>query len=157
MSLAPILLIGGSGVVGRSTAGHLRDAYPNLPLLIGGRDLAKAQAVAREVGNAEGVAIDLDAENLGLGEREVSAVAVLIRDDATAALSFAQARGVPHISITSGASEIGPEVAAYVQRPSASVVVLGAEWLVGAVTVPTLEFVKEFGRVNELRIGALLD
>ena len=33
----PILLIGGSGVVGRSTARSLRATHPEAPLLIGGR------------------------------------------------------------------------------------------------------------------------
>jgi len=37
MSPHPILLIGGSGVIGRSTARQLRAAYPDVPLLIGGR------------------------------------------------------------------------------------------------------------------------
>lgn len=157
MTLAPILLAGGSGIVGRCTAQYLRAAYPDLPLLIGGRNLGKAKEVAAEIGNAEGVALDLAADNLGLGGRAVSAIAVFVKDDTIACLRFAQTRGVPHISISSGASEIGPEVAAYIQKPNASPVVLGAEWLVGAVTVPTLEFVKEFSHVDDITIGALLD
>ena len=52
---------------------------------------------------------------------------------------------------------MGPEVAAYMHRPHAAAVVLGVEWLVGAVTVPTLEFAREFGRVDDIAIGALLD
>ena len=39
----PLLLIGGSGIVGRRTAGILRDWHPTQPLLIGGRDRAKAE------------------------------------------------------------------------------------------------------------------
>lgn len=157
MSPHPILLIGGSGVVGRWAARHLRAAHPTKPLLIGGRSLARAEEAAAEIGNAEGVALDLAASDLGLGGRLVGAVAVFPRDDATAGLRFAQARGVPHISITGGVSEIGPEVAAYMHRPHAAAVVLGVEWLVGAVTVPTLEFAKEFGRMHDIAIGALLD
>jgi uncharacterized protein YbjT (DUF2867 family) len=76
MSLAPILLIGGSGVVGRWAARFLRDAHPGTPLLIGGRNLAKAEEAAAEIGGAEGVALDLAADDLGLGERSVSVVAV---------------------------------------------------------------------------------
>jgi hypothetical protein len=64
---------------------------------------------------------------------------------------------VPHLSISAGATEIGPEVAAYVERPSAAPVVLGAEMLVGAVSVPTLTLVKAFRRVDEITVGALLD
>ena len=157
MSPHPILLVGGSGVVGRHTARLLRAAHPDAPLLIGGRDLAKAGEVADEIGNAEGVALDLAASDLGLGERPVGAVAVFPNDDAISGLRFAQSRCVPHISISGGVIDISPEVAAYMHRPHAAPVVLGVEWLVGAVTVPTLEFAKAFGRVDDIAIGALLD
>src|SRR5687768_18100378 len=153
----PILLVGGSGIVGRWTARHLREAHPAAPLLIGGRDLARAREAAAQIGHAEGVVLDLAADGLGVGERPVSAVAVFFTDERIAGLRFAQSRGVPHISISSGIHEIGPEVAAYIHKPDASAVVLGTEWLVGATTVPTLEFAKAFGRVHDITIGALLD
>lgn len=117
MSPHPILLIGGSGAIGRSTAGFLRAAHPDLPLLIGGRDLAKAEAAAVEIGNAQGVVIDLADDDLGLGERLVSAIAVLFSDGTLAGLRYAHARGVPHLSISSGVYEIAPEVAIYMHKP----------------------------------------
>ena len=157
MLLSPILLVGGSGVVGRETARLLRAAHCDVPLLIGGRDLAKAQQAAAEIGGAEGVALDLTADDLGLSERPVSAVVVFPKDDRIAALRFTLARGVPHLNISGGLTEIGPEVAAYIHQPAAAPVVLGAEWLVGATTVPTLEFAKAFGRVHDISIGALVD
>ena len=157
MALDPILLIGGSGVVGRWAARFLRGAHPDTPLLIGGRDLARAEEAAAEIGGAEGVALDMATDDLGLGERPVSAVAVFFTDERIAGLRFAQSRGVPHVSISPGINEIGPEVAAYIHDPDAAPVVLGTEWLVGATTVPTLEFAKAFGRVHDIAIGALLD
>src|SRR5688572_6779325 len=113
MSPHPILLIGGSGVVGRWTARFLR-AHGEAPLLIGGRDLAKARQAAAEVGGAEGVALDLRAADLGLGDRPVGAVAVLFTDDRVAGLRFAQSRRVPYVSISPGIHEIAPEVAAFI-------------------------------------------
>ncbi len=153
----PILLIGGSGIVGRRTAQFLRAANPTAPLLIGGRDLARASDVAAGIGHAEGVALDLAADDLGLGGRPVGAVAIFLKDDTLAALRFAQARKVPHISISSGTFEIAPEVSAYIHNPTAAPVVLGSEWLAGAATLPALEFVKAFGRVDDITIGVLLD
>lgn len=157
MSQNPILLIGGSGIVGSWTARLLRAAHPELPLLIGGRDGARATEAASKIGNAEGVVLDMTADDLGLGARAVSAVAVLFMDERIAGLRFAQARGVPHVSISPGIIELAPEIAAFVHRPSAAPVVLGTEWLVGATTVPTLQFAKAFGRLDDIRIGALLD
>jgi hypothetical protein len=154
---APILLIGGSGIVGRWTAQLLRDANPAAKLLIGGRDLAKAQQVAVEIGNAEGVTVDLNVEDLGLGGRPVSAVAIFLKDDRLAALRFAQARGVPHIGISSGTFEIGPEVSAFIHNPGAAPVVLGSEWLAGAAVLPTLHLIRNFARITDIVIDAVLD
>lgn len=154
---APILLIGGSGVVGRWTARLLRDANPAARLLIGGRDLAKAEAVAAGIGNAEAVVVDLRSDDLTLGDRPVSAVAIFLKDDTLAALQFAQAHGIPHIGISSGTFEIGPEVSAFIHNPGAAPVVLGSEWLAGAATLPTLHLARGFARLTEIRIDALLD
>lgn len=157
MSQNPVLLVGGSGIVGRWASRFLREAHPDVPLLIGGRDGAKAAKAAGEIGRAEGVPLDMTADDLGLGERQVSAVAVLFTDERIAALRFAQSRRVPHVSISPGIVELAPEVATYIHNPSAAPVVLGTEWLVGATTVPTLEFAKAFRRVHDIKIGALLD
>lgn len=54
MSVHPILFLGGSGAIGHRSAEALRAAYPDVPLLIGGRDLAKAQQAAEEMGGAQG-------------------------------------------------------------------------------------------------------
>ncbi|MDU4289753.1 NAD(P)-dependent oxidoreductase [Mixta calida] len=157
MSFDPVLLLGGSGAIGRQTARAIRATYPDLPLLIGGRDLFRAQNAATEIGGAEGIAIDSACADLGLGARKVSAVVVLYKDHSLAALRFAQSRGVPHLSISSGVFEIAPEIASFMNAPRASAVVLGYEWLVGATTVPALHLSRSFSQVDEIRIGALVD
>ena len=157
MSLNPILLMGGSGAIGHHTARALRAAHPDVPLLIGGRDLGKAQRAAEQIGGAQGVVIDPAAEDLGLGNRSVSGVAVFYMDHALAGLRYAQKRGVPHLSISSGVFEIAPEIATYMHSPGASAIVLGYEWLVGATTVSTLDIAKAFGRIDDISIYALVD
>lgn len=157
MTRAPLLLIGGAGAIGRQTAAHLRAAHPEVSLLIGGRNLAKAEAAAAEIGHAQGVLLDLTAADLGLGQREISAVVIFYMDHTLAALRFAQGRGAPFLSISTGIFEMAPEIAAYVHQPQAAPIVLGYEWLVGATTVPALEAAKAFGRVQDITIGALVD
>ena len=157
MSPDPILLVGGSGIVGRHAARYLRAAAPDVPLLIGGRNLAKAQKVAEEVGYADGIALDLAAPDLGIGDQAVSAVAVLLRDEALSGFRFARRRGLPYMGISTGIDEIGPEVAGFMQDPTRSAVVLGTEWLVGATSLPTLALARRFSRLEGIRIGLLLD
>jgi hypothetical protein len=129
MTQAPLLLIGGAGVIGRQTAQLLRANYPEVPFLFGGRNLAKANAAAAEIGQAEGVLLDLTAPDLGLGQRPLSAVVIFYMDHTLAALRFAQGRGVPFLSISTGIFEIAPEIAAYMHQPHAAAIVLGYEWL----------------------------
>src|SRR6188508_1805911 len=102
MSFLPILLMGGSGEIGQRTAKALRRQHPELPLLIGGRSGSKAQQVASGLGNAEAVIIDSRADDLGLGDRRIGAVAVFYADDRLAGLRYAHARGIGHLSISSG-------------------------------------------------------
>ncbi|RYF05495.1 MAG: NAD(P)-dependent oxidoreductase, partial [Deltaproteobacteria bacterium] len=90
MIQSPLLLIGGAGAIGRQTAHLLRATYPEVPLLIGGRNLAKADAAAAEIGHAEGVLLDLTAPDLGLGQRPLRAVVIFYMDHTLAALRFAQ-------------------------------------------------------------------
>ncbi len=157
MPIAPILLMGGSGAIGNHTAAALRAQYPDVALLIGGRDLAKAQQAAERIGNAQAMVIDSAAEELGLGAQPVSAVVVFYMDHALAGLRFAQKRGVPHLSISSGVFEIAPEIATYMHAPNAAPIVLGYEWLVGATTASTLHIAEAFRRVDEIRLSALVD
>ena len=157
MSVNPVLLMGGSGAIGHHTARALRAAHPDIPLLIGSRDLEKARQAAEQIGGAQGVLIDSAADDLGLGDRPVSGVVVFYMDHALAGLRFAQRRGVPHLSISSGIFEIAPEIATYMHAPDASPIVLGYEWMAGATTVATLRIAKAFSRVHDISIHALVD
>lgn len=123
----PVLIIGGSGVVGSWTARIIRSLHPGLPLVIGGRDFGKAEAVARDIGGAAGVKIDLDRPDLGLADGEAfSAVAVFVKDDRLSAMRYAQHHRIPYISISSGTFEIGPEVAQYIHAPDRAPILLQA-------------------------------
>lgn len=157
MSLDPILFMGGSGAIAQQTARALRKTYPGLTLLIGGRDLAKAQHAAEQMGSAQGVLIDASANDLGLGNRSVSGVVVFYMDHALAGLRFAQQRGIPHLSLSSGVFEIAPEIATYMHLPNAAPIVLGYEWMVGATTVSTLSIARAYRQVHDISLYALVD
>ena len=157
MTCHPILLMGGSGAIGGHAARALRADYPDVPLLIAGRNLEKANKAAAELGGAQGVVIDPNSPDFGLGQHTISAVVVLYKDHALTGQRLAQVLRIPHLSISSGVFEIAPEIASFMHQPHASAIVLGYEWLVGATTVPTLDLAKAFSRVQEIRMGALVD
>jgi hypothetical protein len=153
-----ILIIGGSGLVGSQAARLFRQFHPSVPITIGGRDRERALAVARELGHADAAVIDLDRTDLGLTSgQSFGAIAVFLKDTTLASLRYAQSTGAAYLSISSGLFEMAPEVALYVHAPTSAAVVLGSQWLVGAATLATLEFAREFRRVDQIQIGAVLD
>ncbi|KQW93629.1 saccharopine dehydrogenase [Massilia sp. Root418] len=158
MTHAPVLIIGGSGIVGARAARALRRLHPALPIAIGGRDMAKASRVADETGNATAVAVDLNHPSLGLASTiPFSAVATLLKDDTLNSLKFAQARGIPYLSVSSGTFEMAPEVAQYIHHPGRSAVLMASQWLAGAATFPILHYASEFASLDTIRIGVVLD
>lgn len=156
MSVNPILLIGGAGHVGNHTARHLRKAYPDLPLLIGGRDPSRAAALVAELGNAEAVAIDLSRADLGLGDRAVSGVGIFLKDNHTNAIRFAQERGVPFTSISTVVIEMATEVATYIHNPR-STIVLSSQWLAGAGMFTVMQAAKAYSALDSITMVGVVD
>ncbi|QCI67465.1 NAD(P)-dependent oxidoreductase [Phreatobacter stygius] len=153
-----VLIIGGSGLVGAQAAKTLRQLHPDLPITIGGRDLGKAEAVAKAVGLADAVAIDLGRPDLGQADgKAYGAVVMFLKDGGLNSLKFAQARGLPYLSISSGVFEVGPEMALYIHKPKSAPILMDSNWLAGAATFPVLHFAKEFRSIEAIEIAAVLD
>ena len=79
----PVLVVGGSGIVGAQAALTLRRLHPDLPIAIGGRNLERAGKTARDVGNAEAVKVEVGQPGLGLTDKRFSAVVMFARPRAT--------------------------------------------------------------------------
>ncbi|WP_327147886.1 saccharopine dehydrogenase [Nocardia sp. NBC_01329] len=154
----PVLIVGGSGVVGAKTAGLLRALHPELPITIGGRDREKARAVAARIGGAETATIDLDRPDLGLpADHHFGAIAVLLRDRTLNTLRYATAERIPYLSVSTGVFEIGPEVAMSSRHRDRAPVLLASHWLAGAAVFPTLHLTAGYRRLDTIRIGAVLE
>lgn len=153
-----ILFAGGSGVVGRAAIKWFRERFPDIPVLVGGRNMKTAGEIARQAGNAEAVAIDLDKPRLGLDEGlSVAAVAMLAPDIGLNGLTYAQDLGVPYLSIGDGLIEVGAEMALFAYRATAAPVVLASHWSAGAPLFLALDIAKNFESIHTIRIGFLLD
>lgn len=154
----PVLIIGGSGVVGAQGAQALRRLHPELPIAIAGRDLDKAQAVADRIGRAQALRVDLRRADLGLpDDARFAAVVVFVKDDTLNSLKYAQRHRLPYVSTSSGSFEIAPEVARHLRHPDASPILMASHWLAGTATLPALHFAAEFRRLERIEISALLD
>jgi hypothetical protein len=155
---AQVLLIGGGGVVGKQAATRLRQRWEHLPILIGGRDFERATTVAAELGNAQGVMIDLLRPDLALpDDLDVGAVVMFTKDGNLNAQRFAQKRSAPFVEISSAVFEIGPQMAFHIERPRSAAVLLASNWLAGASTFAALDLASQFTQVDRVLISALLD
>lgn len=153
----PVLIVGGSGSVGALAARTLRKLHPAVPIAIGGRNLERAEAVAKEIGNAEAIIIDLDRKDLGVpANKGFSAIAMFVYDNTLNALHYAQTHAVPYLSLSTGIHEIGPEVALYAHKAKAPFL-MGSSWLGGAASLAIVHFAKQFETVDSIEIAALLD
>ncbi|QWP77370.1 hypothetical protein J5226_02895 [Lysobacter sp. K5869] len=158
VALAPVLIVGGSGVVGAQGARALRRLHPQLKLAVAGRDLARAEAVAASLGDAEAVVVDLRRADLGLpADARFSAVVVFLKDERLNTLKYALRHRLPYISTSSGSFEIAPEVSFHLRHPGRSPMLLASHWLAGAATLPALHFAGALRRVDRIGIFALLD
>jgi hypothetical protein len=154
----PVLILGGSGQAGAGAAALLRRWHPTLPLTIAGRDIGRAQRVADELDAATAVTIDLRRGDLGLpAEHSYSAVVAALWDDHLHGLRYAQHRGVPYLSISSGMVEIAPEVVAGAQQADAAPILLASHYCAGIAVLAALHLAREFDRIDTIRIGAVLD
>jgi hypothetical protein len=154
----PVLILGGSGQAGAGAAAVLRRWHPTLPLTIAGRDIDRAQRVADELGAATAVTIDLRRSDLGLpADHRYSAVVAALWDKHLHGLRYAQHRGVPYLSISSGLVDIAPEVIAGAQHAGGAPILVASHYCAGVAVLATLHSAREFDRIDTIRIGAVLD
>jgi hypothetical protein len=156
-SQLPVLIIGGSGVVGAQAAATLRKLHPDLPIIIGGRDLARAQKTAHGLGNAAAAVVDLTRRDLGLKATPLGAIALFVKDHTLNSMRYALDHKVPYVDLSSGTFEIGPGAALYIHHPDRAPVLMASHWLAGAAVFPALQLAAAYETVSAIRIGVVLD
>ncbi|MEX0839030.1 MAG: hypothetical protein WD034_05800 [Parvibaculum sp.] len=97
-----ILLAGGYGVVGAQAARLLRKHHPDVEILIGGRRAAEAEKLAREIGNARGLALDTAQAEPLAAIADIDAVGVFVHETDDSVLRDALKRGIAYMDMTRG-------------------------------------------------------
>jgi hypothetical protein len=153
---APLLIVGGYGLVGEQTARLLRQRHPDLRLLLGGRHPERAGALAASIG-ATAVAIDTGAEQplASLPERPAAVLAV-VSDPRDYLLVDAMRGGIPIADVNRAghASILDVAVAAARERPTAAVLLSGS-WIAGVSALLAAAAVRELGGADRLDISVL--
>lgn len=149
-----VLLIGGSGVVGRRAARALRKLQPELPIVIAGRDVQKAASVAAETGGpTTSLAADLGRDDLGLPlDASFGAVAVFVKDVGMRSLRYAQEKGIPYVAFSDFSFDIAPAIGLFVHQPKRAPLLMLGHVVGGTATLAALHFAKELREVWSIEI-----
>ena len=153
-----VLMLGGTGTLGARTARILRSLHPDLPLAIAARDQERARSLARSLGHAVSIAVDLGRPDLGLpDDRTFSMVVPTVRDLAFNSLRFAQSRRIPYIALSDAAFEIAPVVAMFAHRPTAAPLLLLGHSHGGIPSIVAGVLARQFKQVVSIAIGLIFD
>jgi len=55
-----VLIVGGYGVVGSQIAQIFRQRHPDIPLVLSGRNPSQGKQLAKQLGNAESISLDIE-------------------------------------------------------------------------------------------------
>lgn len=156
--IAPVLILGGYGSVGSRSARMLRRLQPDLPIAIAGRNLAKAEALAAEIGNATAVSIDIETPDLGLGaDKPYGIVVTALRDLSLNTMRFAQARAIPYVALSDGVFELAPTVAQFVHNPARAPILLLGHGMGGVPALAALHCAHDFASIDSIELGLAFD
>lgn len=98
---APVLIVGGYGVVGLQLAQIIRNRHPDLPLILAGRTEARAKEAARKLGNATGAIVDVtNAAPLAGISSDISAIVGAVNDPSDHLLRTAIDTQTPYLDFT---------------------------------------------------------
>ena len=151
-----ILIAGGYGVVGTQIAAILRRRNPDLRIVIGGRSLEKARALARTLADAEGAVFDID-DPASLGRLAVrpDLVIVAANDMHNVTLKAAIAAGVPLVDITRWTERVRQLEAIAASAESTPTLVQGSSWMACVPGAVTRAAAAGFSAIESIDFGIL--
>lgn len=153
---APLLIVGGYGLVGAQVARLLRRRHPDLAIVLGGRRPERATALAAAIGATTAVVDVTRPQPLAALPQPPAAVLAVVSDPHDHLLVDAMRRGVPIADINRAghASILDVTVAAAREQPTAAVLLSGS-WLAGLSALTAAAAVRELGSATRIDITAL--
>lgn len=150
-----VVLVGGTGVVGEQVARLMRALHPSVSIVVTGRNLAKAQALASEIGG-EAAAADISKPSpLASVPGRIDAVAATVGDPDDHLLRDAILRGAAFVDIARGTAA---QSRAYVTASLLDVtapVIFASNWMAGVPAILARKLTAEFAAVDAVSIDIL--
>ncbi|MEL7069576.1 MAG: saccharopine dehydrogenase [Cyanobacteria bacterium J06581_3] len=149
-----ILIAGGYGIVGRQIATLIRQRHLDLPLVIGGRSLEKAEALASELGNAKGIRLDIEQPN-PLQGKQFQAVVAVVNDPHDHLLRDAVKQGIPYLDVTRWPERFRASIAGLSGKTLNAPVLLSSGWMAGVASVVAAAAAQELQTTERIDISVL--
>ncbi|MEM8642105.1 MAG: saccharopine dehydrogenase NADP-binding domain-containing protein [Cyanobacteria bacterium P01_G01_bin.54] len=149
-----ILIVGGYGIVGRQLATLIRQSHPDLSLIIAGRNLAKAQILAEELGNASSLQLDVEQPNPLQGQKPNAIVAV-VNDPHNYLLMAAVQQGIPYLDVTRWTERLREAIAQLADQPLTAPVLFSSGWMGGIAAVITVAAAQTLQDIASIDISVL--
>ncbi|QEH79169.1 hypothetical protein EIK56_13810 [Sphingomonas sp. C8-2] len=156
-SKEPVLFVG-YGPVGSEAARSFRRLYPDLPFVIAGRRLEKAQQLAAEVGHAEAMTADIMTPGLGLPKgMRFSCFIPMIKDRALHGMTLAEEQHIPYAAFSEYVYDFAPFIARHIHNPKGAPLLLLGHLHGGSMPVAALELARGFRSIDKLTVSAIFD
>ena len=150
----PILLAGGYGLVGRQVAKLIRQQHPDLSLLIAGRNLEKAELLANELGNSQGIQLDVEQPNPLKGEQP-SAIVAIVNAPYDYLLLDAVNGGIPYLDVTRWPERLRASITELADKPLQAPVLFASGWMGGIASVIAVAAAQTLAKTERIDISVL--
>ncbi|MBU3071297.1 saccharopine dehydrogenase NADP-binding domain-containing protein [Aestuariicella sp. G3-2] len=131
-----ILIAGGYGVVGSQVAEIFRQRHPDIKLLIGGRNPAKAMELVQTLDNAEAIALDVESAS-PLDGLSIKPTAVLnaVNDQHNYLLKDSVRNGIAYVDITRWTERMREAVVNVSMEEIQAPVMFSSAWMAGVAVI----------------------
>ncbi|MEM9214430.1 MAG: saccharopine dehydrogenase [Cyanobacteria bacterium P01_F01_bin.150] len=154
MTQNSILIAGGYGVVGQQVATFIRQRYPELSLIIAGRNPEKAQSLAQELGNARGFQLDTE-QPMPLQGIQPRAVVAVVNDPHDYLLMDAVRQGIPFLDVTRWTERLRESGAKLTDERLTAPVLFSSGWMGGIAAVLAVAATQTLQTVDRIDISVL--
>jgi hypothetical protein len=149
-----ILIAGGYGVVGQQIAELLGQRYPQMPLILGGRNPAKAEALVQKLTNAEAVRLDLE-QPTPLNGLKPRAIIAVVNDPHDYLLLEAVQNGIPYLDITRWTERLKTASTRLSTERLRAPVVFSSAWMAGVAALTAISLARQLKTVESINISVL--
>ena len=150
-----VLLIGGYGIVGKQVAVLLNQYYPEINLIIGGRNLTAATQFANSLSNATAINFDIHSPQLPLNVQP-QIIVTLANDPDNKVLHFAIENQIAYLDITRWTDKLKTAIThthsfSQLHAP----IVFSSSWMAGIIDNIIIQYATKFSHVENIDINIL--